>query len=153
MRADDRNLAAVVALGFQTTLAAFGFLAMLAGSIRTARAAGGCNTTTTTTTTRTTTTTIALFDLGHTAEITSLQEADSRLLSQDQTAHWVLWDLSARRAVREGDDGQAALAGTTLAVAGGGLLRVHDATTGALRFSIPASPSQFGVAQDGSYVW
>src|SRR5439155_26156321 len=48
-------LAAVVALGFLMTLAAFGFLAVLAGSIRSARAAGGCNTTTTTSTTTTTT--------------------------------------------------------------------------------------------------
>ena len=85
--------------------------------------------------------------------LTSLQESDSRLVSQDETPHWVLWDLTTRRAVLEGDDGQAVLAGTTLAVAGGGLLRVHDAATGALRFSIPTSPAQFGVARDGSYVW
>jgi hypothetical protein len=115
---------------------------------------GDCTSATTTTTTSSTTTTlpIVLFDLGHTAEITSLDESDSRLVSQDQTAHWVLWDIMTRRAVLEGD-GRAILAGTTLAVVGGGVLRVNDATTGALRFSIPTTPAQAGVAQDGSYVW
>ncbi len=67
----------------------------------------------TNTTTSSTTTTITLFDLGHTADITSLQESDARLLSQDRTAHWVLWDLTARRAVLEGDNGQGALAGAS----------------------------------------
>jgi len=108
---------------------------------------------TTTTTTSSTTTTITLFDLGHTADITSLQESDSRLLSQDRTAHWVLWDLTVRRAVLEGDDAQGALAGRTLVIVGHGLEQVYDALTGTPRFSIPTSPVQFGVAQDGSYVW
>ena len=107
-----------------------------------------------------------LFDLGHTVDIVSLQESESgsRLLSQDRTAHWVLWNLSARRVLLEGDDGQVieyppavtggpVLVGSTLVVVGSGLLRVHDAITGELRFSMPASPTQFGVAQDGSYVW
>jgi len=107
-----------------------------------------------------------LFDLGHTVDIVSLQESESgsRLLSQDRTAHWVLWDLSARRVLLEGDDGQVieyppavtggpVLVGSTLVVVGSGLLRVHDAITGELHFSMPASPTQFGVAQDGSYVW
>jgi hypothetical protein len=47
----------------------------------------------------------ALFDVGHASSMTVLKQSGDRVLSEDWSGHWVLWDTTHRSQVTSGDAG------------------------------------------------
>jgi hypothetical protein len=109
-----------------------------------------------------------LVDLGHNAQIWSLQFNGSSVLSEDVLGHWVLWDYGTGAMVASGDAGNgdvgciyggctmpgapAALAGPTAVIRTPTGLQVRSATSGALTANITAQLDWWSLATDGSYI-
>lgn len=99
-----------------------------------------------------------LLELGHGAQILSLRETTDRLLSEDVSGHWVLWDASAHTIIASGDGAvttdtnQIALAGSLAAVGTASGIQVMSASDGSSVFTIPAGAAWWRLATDGSYL-
>jgi hypothetical protein len=95
-----------------------------------------------------------LIDLGHTTEITSLQQSGDRVLSLSAYARWVLWDRVAGTLIAHGESPiyGAQLAGSTLMVNTGLALEIRSAVDGQLLYSRTNQYSS-GVTSDGLYAW
>ncbi|MDE1176897.1 MAG: Ig domain-containing protein [Edaphobacter sp.] len=114
---------------------------------------------------------VSLMDLGHGSAITAMRSASNRILSQDQSGHWVLWDSSSNAKVASGDQyflGQSVywpidIAGSSIAIGQSNGVEVRSSSDGHL-LSLIASPTMidpvtsFGrnawwkLASDGSYL-
>ncbi|HVZ73571.1 MAG TPA: hypothetical protein VHJ20_14430 [Polyangia bacterium] len=119
-----------------------------------------------------------LLDLGHAAPVVLLRQSGSRVLSQDATGHWALFDADAHTIIANGDaaecpddaDPRGCITATSPYVAGGfypvdmagdivlvrtameiDLLAASDGH--ALHAIAAADPGFVGLANDGSYVW
>jgi len=108
----------------------------------------------------------SLLDLGHQSSIAHLRASATRVLSEDTTGHWVLWDSAGANIIASGVavcpggmDGPRCpfgsdidMAGSTFVVTTLAGLDVHAVSDGHLLASIPASGSWWKLATDGSYV-
>ncbi|MGA8528520.1 MAG: putative Ig domain-containing protein [Acidobacteriaceae bacterium] len=99
-----------------------------------------------------------LLELGHGVQILAIRETADRLLSEDISGHWVLWDASTHAIITSGDNAitadanQIGLAGSLAVVATASGIQVMSETDGSSVFTIPASPSWWKIATDGSYI-
>lgn len=108
----------------------------------------------------------ALLQLGHTASLSLLRYSGDRVLSLDESGHWVLWDESSGNTVASGDlgDNCAPSCGTShdadLTGGTGGTLvlrtqtgfEVRDADSGAILSEIAATPAWWTLEPDGGYL-
>ena len=104
-----------------------------------------------------------LLEQGHGDPILAIRATATRMLSEDATGHWVLWDYSSGNQVASGDGAitgkgstfedvnQIALAGQLAAVATSSQLQLYSATDGHQVLSV-AAPSWWKLAADGSYL-
>jgi hypothetical protein len=117
-------------------------------------------------------------DVGHATNITSIRKTDTRLLSYDAYAAWVLWDATARTMIARGRSepwppihiefvdtpvpmppvlSATHLASLTTTDAVAFALEIRSAVDGALIATVTmpglTALSHFGFASDGSYVW
>ena len=95
------------------------------------------------------------FDLGHTTSIKLMRVAADRILSQETSGHWKLWDSTTREAVLAGDSASALdLAGDALAVTTSSTTgTVRSAADGHLLSSLTLPGGDLHVGPGGSYVW
>jgi len=109
-----------------------------------------------------------LLDLGHAAQVVLTRLTSSRLLSVDETGHWVLWDYAAATNLAGGNASCSApascsaassglsmladLAGSTLVVQRAGGLEIRSAADGSLLGTVTATLTWWKLAADGSYV-
>lgn len=104
-----------------------------------------------------------LVDLGHVAPIVVARLSSSRLFTQDDTGHWVLWDYSSGENIVNGnasvysaDYGYQSIPvdmqGSTIVLQTASGLEVRDASDGHVLAEIAATPSWWKLASDGSYV-
>jgi putative Ig domain-containing protein len=104
-----------------------------------------------------------LVDLGHAASIVVERLSSSRLFTQDDTGHWVLWNYSTGQNVVNGNAsvystlyGYMAnpvdMQGSTIVLQTGSGLEVRDASDGHVLAEITAKPTWWKLASDGSYV-
>jgi hypothetical protein len=107
-----------------------------------------------------------LLELGHTQGITNLQISATRLVSEDQSGHWVLWNAATDALVASGNAGclssrcgtlsepvaAVALAGQTLVIETAGGLEISAAADGHVVVTIPGPISWWTLASDGSYI-
>ena len=119
-----------------------------------------------------------LLELGHGAPIVRMRQSGPRVLSEDGTGHWVVWDTTTRTQVASGDAAACTiengpgcvdssvpgiifgvfgveLAGTTVAVGGPNRVTLLSAADGQPIGTVPWSSADgpWGLASDGSYVW
>ena len=114
-----------------------------------------------------------LLDVGHETAVTNLSIDGDRAITQDlqsrsrpgDSSHWVLWDLTTRRAIANGDIGPsnytdydgvhppAELVGTRLLIPNfyGTGAELRDSRDGMLIATLPNENTHLSV--DGSYVW
>jgi len=105
-----------------------------------------------------------LLELGHGATLASLRTAGDRVLSEDATGHWNLWDYVTGNIVKNGDGaltqptsnlalvtGQIDLAGQAAVVQTSGGINVLSASDGSSLSTIPAA-AWWKLASDGSYI-
>jgi hypothetical protein len=106
-----------------------------------------------------------LLDLGHGDPITFLRFANSTVLSQDGSGHWVLWNYSTAQNLANGNCPQVYngiagryenlpvdLAGTTAVIQTAMGLELRAASDGHVLVEIAATLSWWKLASDGSYV-
>jgi len=109
-----------------------------------------------------------LLDLGHVSEVTSAQAAGTAALTEDDTGHWVLWNLSTAALVAEGTaipfpydaavSPAIGLAGSLMVVQTSSGLETRDPATGnviaEIAVSLPLGSNAYWwtIASDGSYV-
>jgi len=100
----------------------------------------------------------ALLELGHSANVNLLQLQNSRLLSRDDTGHWVLWDYASGSILARGDQVPntahypMTLAGNTLVVGIPNGLEVRSSIDGHVLSTIISQNSWWKLATDGSYI-
>src|SRR5580704_10399958 len=122
-----------------------------------------------------------LFDLGHGSQVSVLKQSGNRLLSEDTSGHWVLWNLTSKLPVLTGDAPSdpvnnpglpqlsglqnstlqpgvfsVDLAGSTMAVPSAASIALLSADDGHARATIPIDNTVvgvYGLASDGSYLW
>jgi hypothetical protein len=92
-----------------------------------------------------------LLDLGHADKITALRFNTSRVLSQDETSHWVLWDTDSRDMLASGEGEAVDLAGPTVVIQTARGFEVRSSSDGQVTATIEASPSWWKLSADGSY--
>jgi hypothetical protein len=104
-----------------------------------------------------------LLEQGHGDAIAAIRATTTRVLSEDISGHWVLWDYSSGNQIASGDGAiavkgpgpgdvnQLALAGQLAVVATNDQLQLYSATDGHLIATEP-SPSWWKLAADGSYL-
>lgn len=104
-----------------------------------------------------------LVDLGHAASIVVERLSASRLFTQDETGHWVLWNygsgeniVNGNASVYNADTGYMAIPadmqGSTIVLQTASGLEVRAATDGHVLAEIAATPTWWKLASDGSYV-
>lgn len=100
-----------------------------------------------------------LLDLGHAQNIELIRYTASRVLSQDHSGHWVLWDAQTKSSLAHGDatcevgcQPAADVAGTTMAVRTQSGLELRSAANGQLLSQIATSANWWALAADGSYI-
>jgi hypothetical protein len=108
----------------------------------------------------------AFLELGHGIQIVSERLTVNRLLSEDRSGHWVLWDYSTAAIVASGDgaltpqsdpynpttvNDQIDMVGQVAVVATSSGLQVYATSNGHLLFTIP-NPVWWKLATDGSYI-
>jgi hypothetical protein len=104
-----------------------------------------------------------LLELGHAAPIEVLRLSQSRLLSEDQNGHWVLWNYSSSAMLASGDGANAVdMAGQVVVIGRTNGLEIRAASDGYITATIVApgvskQPVAEGgtwwqLASDGSYV-
>lgn len=98
-----------------------------------------------------------LFNLGHTANIDIVRMSSTRVLSFDDTDdHWVLWNAGTRAAVASGYADcvprWVELIGSTVVIGKKSGFEIREASDGALRSAVTASPSWWSMPGDGSYI-
>lgn len=106
-----------------------------------------------------------LLDLGHATTVYSVRLVGSSLLTQDSTAHWVLWNYTTDQSLADGTTSTignpsgegvipypADLEGSTVVVQSAAGLEVLSATDGTVQAQIAATPSWWRLATDGSYI-
>lgn len=98
---------------------------------------------------------VVLYQGGHQAQITSLHSNSDRLLSTDDSGHWILWDYSSGNIVAQGDgartgDLEGQIFGVNSVSADG--FQIRSAQDGSL-ISSTLTVSSFGLPADGSYVF
>jgi Putative Ig domain len=104
-----------------------------------------------------------VLDLGHGASIDLIRMNASRVLSQDASGHWVLWNYSTAGILASGtapcqsppctsDPLPADLAGPTVVIGTPGGFDLRSSSSGQLLASVAASYSWWKLAADGSYV-
>jgi len=105
----------------------------------------------------------SLLELGHSTKVNLLELENSRLLSRDDTGHWVLWDYGSGAILASGDQVPnpvtslvpfqlLALAGNTLIVVIPNGVEVRSSVDGHLFSTIIAQNSWWKLATDGSYI-
>lgn len=111
----------------------------------------------------------ALVDLGHADAMYQMRSNATRLLSQDVSGHWALWDYASRKELASGDATinsrgipfPSDMAGTIFMVGTAGAIEVHSNVDGSLITTVTApslNPVPSGVkawsklATDGSYI-
>lgn len=104
-----------------------------------------------------------LLEQGHGNAIAAIRATATRVLSEDTSGHWVLWDYSSGNQLASGDGAitalgpspgdvnQLGLAGPLAVVETSSQLQLYSATDGHLIASEP-SPSWWKLAADGSYL-
>jgi hypothetical protein len=104
-----------------------------------------------------------LLELGHGSYLVGLSTAGDRVLSEDATGHWNLWDYTADKIITSGDGAQMLaspsdtllgdinLAGQTAAVETSSGINVLSANDGSALATIP-SATWWKLASDGSYI-
>jgi hypothetical protein len=105
-----------------------------------------------------------LLELGHGTTLASLRTAGDRVLSEDATGHWNLWDYVTGKIVKNGDGaltqptsnpalvtGQIDLAGQVAVVQTSSGINVLSAVDGSSLSTIPAA-AWWKLASDGSYI-
>ena len=104
--------------------------------------------------------TLTLQELGHARDVTVVRLSGERMLSQDVSGHWVLWEVATHRMVASGQsalrpDREEAytpqLLAQTLAVQVEGGLELRDASDGRILAMVRAPAENLSI--DGSYVW
>lgn len=114
-------------------------------------------------------------DLGHGSSITAMRSTSTRVLSQDQSGHWVLWDSSSDSKLAEGDQYVPApwagtpvywpidIAGAVIAIGQSNGIEILSSSDGHL-ISLIAAPTMIDpvtasgtnawwkLASDGSYI-
>jgi hypothetical protein len=102
-----------------------------------------------------------LLDVGHAARVSNMIFADSSLLSEDTSGHWVLWNYSSGAMLANGNGSAPvpyssqvpiALAGPTAVIQTATGLQVLTASSGAVEGDITATLLWWSLASDGSYV-
>lgn len=105
-----------------------------------------------------------LVDLGHTSALYITRLVNNTLLSEDNEAHWILWNYSAGTQIANGNTGFTGpatsplpplpvdLEGSTAVIQTSTGLEVRSATTGIVSAEIKTSPSWWKLASNGSYV-
>jgi hypothetical protein len=102
-----------------------------------------------------------LLDVGHASAVSSTVFAGSRLLSEDTSGHWVLWNYTSGAMLASGDGsapvasaGQVpiALAGSTAVVQTPSGLQVLATSNGSVQANIMATLLWWTLASDGSYI-
>jgi hypothetical protein len=101
-----------------------------------------------------------ILELGHVAEIISIQREGNRILSVDETGHWVLWNQTDAEIVAQGesscgrycDTKTVKLAGSTVLSKFDTQLQVTDTTDGRVLATIDSGDSWATLASDGSYI-
>jgi hypothetical protein len=115
----------------------------------------------------------SLLDLGHAAQIITILVGPNRVLSQDSSAHWVLWDYTADKEIASGDPKllnappfntpsvwPVKMAGSIFAIGLSNGLEIRSVTDGHLLTTIAspmidppdATKAWWQLASDGSYV-
>jgi len=94
-------------------------------------------------------------DLGHASAISLMRVAGDRILSQETTGHWILWDSASRDAVVSGEAATSLdLAGSVLAVTTStSSAEVRSAADGQLTASLTLPAGPLHVGPGGAYVW
>jgi len=96
-----------------------------------------------------------LLELGHAVQIGFLRVTNSRVLSQDETNHWVLWNYTDGTMLVQGDQGTKLpvdLAGATVVIGLPNGLEVRASSDGHILATIASSVSWWKLATDGSYI-
>jgi hypothetical protein len=100
---------------------------------------------------------VVLMDLGHTSGILAIRADADRVLSEDDSGHWNLWDYATGQSVANGDGGvttnasQIALNTSLAAVNTSSGVVVIDSSDGHPVFTAPKA-SWWAMAPDGSYI-
>jgi hypothetical protein len=119
-----------------------------------------------------------LLELGHSMQVGWVQQSGSRVLSEDYSGHWSLFDSTARTQIVSGNTDHCPsglsdtacvasfgaspggyfpvqLAGGVVAIPSASSVTLRAATDGHVLQTVaaPAAPSIFGLASDGSYLW
>jgi hypothetical protein len=122
-----------------------------------------------------------LFDLGHGTQVSVLKQSGNRLLSEDASGHWILWNLTSKLPVATGDAPSdpvnnpavpqlsgmqnvnlqpgvfsVDLAGGTMAVASASSITLLSAVDGHVLQAVAIDNTMvdvYGLASDGSYLW
>jgi Putative Ig domain len=128
-----------------------------AQSAYTVTAANSAGNTTAKVTITVTQTSKVLLELGHGVGILALRIAGDRVLSEDTSGHWNLWDYATGNIVASGDGaatgtvGQIDLDGTVAVIGSATTIQVLAATDGSVMGSIP-NAAWWKLATDGSYL-
>jgi len=95
----------------------------------------------------------AFLELGHGTAVTALRTEGNRVLSEDESGHWNLWDYTTAQILASGDggSGQIDLAGQVAVVGTATTVQVLAAADGSVLGSIP-SGAWWLLATDGSYL-
>lgn len=107
-----------------------------------------------------------LLDLGHVVDIYTIRISGDRVLTEDASGHWNLWDYTSGHIVTSGDGAQTGdlaatlsppdpheidLAGQLAVVATSAAVQVYQSSDGSQLFTVPGA-AWFKLATDGSYV-
>ena len=93
-----------------------------------------------------------IVDLGHQTQVQAVRASATRLLSQDQSGYWYLWDYSAATAIASGVGASIDMAGSTVVVQTSTGLEVRAASDGHILGTIATTLKWWALASDGSYV-
>lgn len=99
-----------------------------------------------------------LLELGHASAIQAIRFEGGRVLSADQSGHWVLWNYTSGALLASGDGAQPNpgstpidMAGQTVVVGGAGRLEIRALSDGSL-LSVIDYGAWWRLASDGSYI-
>lgn len=94
-------------------------------------------------------------DLGHVTAISLVRVAGDRILTQETSGHWKLWDSGTRHVVMSSDAaGALDLAGSVLAITTSATsAEVRSATNGQLTATLTLPTGPLHVGPGGAYVW
>jgi hypothetical protein len=93
-----------------------------------------------------------LLELGHGDDITRLRMVSSRVLSQDSSGHWSLWDYASGSLIANGDSLSVDMAGPTVVISQTSGFEVRASSDGHLLSKIMSQNSWWMIASDGSYL-